>query len=62
MSYRAAFAAIGLGLVFLFVVTMRAGMTFPSTLLLYGFSFLIHLTVTRVRRSWARPRTRWPAT
>ena len=55
MSYRTAVAAMGLGLVFLLWVTMKAGMSLPATLLLYGFGFLIHLTVTRVRAELGPP-------
>lgn len=55
MSYRAAFIAIAAGLTFLGWVTMRAGMSLPSVLLLYGFGFLIHLTVTRVRAELGPP-------
>ena len=55
MSYRAAVGAIGAGLAFLFWVTMKAGMSLPATLLLYGFGFLIHLTITRVRAELGPP-------
>jgi len=55
MSYRTAVLFGAAALFFLFAVTIKAGMSLPAALVLYGFGFLIHTTVTRVRAELGPP-------